>query len=519
MKKLFLLIIIVTWACKNPVEDFVLGFKEPIETGTLRIQFNLPEEGKVPANLKFSVTGPDADKVVNHLNTPKFRINAEGVVVLAINPELTPTPDAPVNFTVVAEAEGYLKVIKSFRYTARNNRSFSAQLIRADQKGTINTRQLEISQQATVEVPNGTEKLELEFPAGNRFYGENGETPNGPYDLALITYASANALSRVPGGTTVANPRNAAGQPLKNPFAITRVAGMVSMEISSKNQEVIKSFQAPLKTVMLLNPATVNPETGKAIQAGEHLDILSYDTDQNLWKLEEEAVIQKNAKGALFTEFSISHLSYWLAAWTEEICATGPSFRFSSSFTNLDISYLTRLVNAKDGSLIREYYVSLNNGARLNVSLLPAIPDPVKLVVLDYNNYHGGDRNKVLATSAAVPLCESRVVDVPAVKLNPPKPLTIIMDNTCPNGSIIPDNVLPAQLRIQFSEVGKNAWKEAGIITRGAKTAITYRLLIGKRYDLRGSTDGGVSWPYQTRNALIDKANWPAELRDLGYCK
>lgn len=518
MKKLLFLLLTIT-ACKNPVEDFVLGFKEPIETGTLRIQFNLPEEGKVPAGLKFSVTGPDADKMVNHLNAKKFRINAEGVLVLAIDPELTPTPDAPVNFTVVAEAEGYLKVIKSFRYTTRNNRSFSAQMIRADQKGALNTRQVEINQQATVEVPNGVEKLELHFPGGNLFYDENGGTANGPYDLALITYASASALSRVPGGVNVANPRNAAGQPLGNPFTITRVAGMVSMEVSSKNQEVIKSFRDPVRAVMLLNPATLNPETGKAIQAGEQLDILSYDTDQNVWKLEEQAVIQKNASGALFTEFSIPHLSYWLAAWTEQICATGPSFRFSSDFTNLDISYVARLVNAKDGSLVREYSVSLNNGARLNVSLLRAMEDPVKLVVLDYNNYHGGDRNKVLATSPEVPLCESQVVDMPAIKLNPPKPLTIVMDNTCPNGSTIPDNMLPAQLRIQFSEVGKNAWREAGIITRGSKTAITYRLLIGKRYDLRGSTDGGVSWPYQTRNALINKANWPAELRDLGYCK
>lgn len=519
MKKLLTLLPFLFWACKNPAEDFVLGFKEPIETGTLRIQFNLPEEGKVPAGLQFSVTGPDADKMVNHLNSKKFRINAEGLLVLAIDPDLTPTAQEPVDFTVVAEAEGYLKVIKNFRYTARTNRTFSAQLVRTDQQGTLNTRQLEIGGQATVEVVNGAEKLELHFPGGNRFYDEGGETVNGPHDLALITYASASALSRVPGGVNVANPQNAEGKPLGNPFAITRVAGMVSMEMSTQNHEIIKSFGEPVRAVMQLNPNTVNPETGKAIKEGDRLDILSYDTDLSVWKVEGEAQIRKNTSGGLMTEFLIPHLSYWLAAWTEELCATGPSFRFSSDYTNLDISYTARLVNARDGSLIREYNVSLNQGGRLNVSLMRAMSDPVKLVVVDYNNYHGGDKNKVLATSAEVSICESRVVELPFIKLTPPRALTLEMDNSCPNGSTIPDSKLPAQLRVQFSDVGKNTWRDAGIITRGARTAVTYRMMIGKRYDMRGSTDGGVSWPYLNKDVNVNKTNWTAELRDLGYCK
>jgi len=516
---LFPLLTFIVIACKNPVEDFVLGFKEPIETGTLRIQFNLPEEGKVPADLKFSVTGPDAAQIVSHLNTPKYRINAEGVVVLALAPELEPTPEQPVDFTVVAEAAGYLKVIRRFRYTARTNRSFSARLIKAGQTGAMATRQLEIDDQAAVEVANGAEKLELHLPAGNRFFDENGQALSGTRELSLITYSAAGAQSRLPDGGTAAKPLNAGGKPLANPFTVSRVAGMVSIEMSTKNQEVIRSFKEPLQAVMQLNPNTLHPVTGKPIKAGDRLDIISYDTDEGVWKLEGETAVSKNAGGALVAEFPIPHLSYWIAGWIQEICAKGPSFRVSSDYTNLDISHLARLVNARDGSVIKEYYLSLNKGKTLNVSLLPAQDDPVKLVVLDYNNYHGGNKAKVLATSAAVPLCESRTVDLPAVRATLPKPLTIEMNNTCPNGSTIPDSKLPAQLRIQFSEVGKNAWKDAGVITRGAKTAVTYRLLIGRRYDLRGSTDGGVSWPYQTLNAHIDKAYWLADLKDLGYCK
>ncbi|MCY1384738.1 hypothetical protein D9M69_730320 [compost metagenome] len=105
------------------------------------------------------------------------------------------------------------------------------------------------------------------------------------------------------------------------------------------------------------------------------------------------------------------------------------------------------------------------------------------------------------------------------MKFTPPKPLTIEMDNRCPGGGVIPDANLPAQMRIQFSEPGKNTWRDAGALTRNVRTSVTYRLKIGQRYDLRGSTDGGVSWPYTSKNAHVDKAYWYFELKDLGYCK
>ena len=42
---------------------------------------------------------------------------------------------------------------------------------------------------------------------------------------------------------------------------------------------------------------------------------------------------------------------------------------------------------------------------------------------------------------------------------------------------------------------------------------------LGEKYDMRGSTDGGVTWPYVQKNYLVDKQKWSFELPGKEYCK
>ena len=46
-------------------------------------------------------------------------------------------------------------------------------------------------------------------------------------------------------------------------------------------------------------------------------------------------------------------------------------------------------------------------------------------------------------------------------------------------------------------------------------------LRVGNKYDLRASTDGGVSWPYKQLDYLISKRKWGFEILgdELGYCR
>lgn len=507
-------------SCGNPFEDFVLGFKEPIEEATVRIQFNLPENGKLPADLQFSVEGPDADKVVTNLNSRNFKISREGVIILAVSPEFTPSATAPVEFTVVARAEGYLKIIKTFRFTGKANQSFNAQLVKQNLSGSLSTVQAEI-QNSTYQTPDPAQKLSMTVQGNTLFRDASGTEIPGAKELVMMRYDYKTAKSHLPTGGTAANPVGKDGKPLENSFDFLQVASLAFVQISSReDSRVVKTLDTPLQLTMELSPEMINPLTAAPVKAGDILTVTSYDTDTGVWKDEGETRIVSSTGGKLQVAFSVPHLSFWMAGWRRTLCKTGPSFVVSSAYSGVDISFLAQLVNAVTGKVIREYYMPVNNGSRLNISNLPEESDKVKLVVYDYNNYHGGNRAAPVAVSQAVTLCAASTVNLPSLKVTLPPLVEIEMYTNCAAGQTLDKATLPAQMRIQYSEVGKGAWRDAGTVRREQHIAGTYRLKFGERYDIRASSDGGVTWPFQQKDQLINKARWLIDVKIFGgKCK
>src|SRR6218665_2538951 len=98
------------------MEDFTLGFKDPIEKSRLEIRAS-NTNGTLPELIEMIFAGPDGDKIVTILNTKKFKVNKEGNLFVAVDPLVTPSTTDPVEFTMAAQPEGFTKVAREFTFT------------------------------------------------------------------------------------------------------------------------------------------------------------------------------------------------------------------------------------------------------------------------------------------------------------------------------------------------------------------------------------------------------------------
>lgn len=519
-----LLVSLFVMSCKNPLDGFVLGFKEPIDKATIRLQFSLPNDGKLPSDLKFQIVGKDADKIVTNLNTKNFKISKEGVLILAVSPEFVPSSNNPIKVTLVAESKDYTKIIREVTFTATNNYGFYFGFTKRNAVGNANANQLilDITKSKKLEVQsfNSTEQVQVVIPDNTVFLGANNEAVNGLIDVTLQHFNSKSSKSYLPAGGVAPNPIDKDNKPLVEPFDFLQTAGVVSIEMSSQNHEIIKKFSLPLKVSLEVSATVINPITTKNLIEKDKLLLFSYDTETGVWKVEGEVQVEKNqSTGKLEVNFDVSHLTYWIVGWKRDICRTGPSYTIKSDFKDLDIVYYSQLVDAKTNQLIRDFYISINNGAIAGMNLIPKVTENVKFRIFNYNNYHGGDNKNYLVESTPLPLCGANNLVLDLSKLTPPKYIELDIKVVCPQGKVLDETSLPAQMRVQYSEPDKNAWRDLGVLTKNNKRIKTYRIKLGEKYDIRGSTDGGVTWPYVQKNYLINKQIWSFKLSGTEYCK
>ncbi|RYU93737.1 hypothetical protein [Emticicia agri] len=523
---------IILGACKNPLDGFQLLFKEPIEKAKLEIRFS-STTGKLPDNIKLTITGKDADKIVTNLNTKNFKINKEGIIFLAVDPEILPSTQAPITFTIVAEAEGFTKLIKEFTFTGTGNQFYSPRFFNIATPPTgVSANQFKLSANANGEItksyilkPEQTNKQEnalVSVREGTTFLNTQKQVVTGEMDFVIHHFDNRSGISYLPEGGIARNPVDKNNINLPDAFNFSPVASFAAIEISSNKQEVVRSFSKPIAVTFELNPNTVNPDTKAAIKVGDSVPLISYSPYTGVWKVEGNSTIVKNTNtGKLECTAEISYPAYWINGWPRWLCKQGPAFTIKSNFKDVDLSYYCVLVNAKTGNTIASYYINLNNNAVFRLSNMPKETEETRLKLFNFNNIYGGDRNKSIFESSSFNICESKSFSIDVTALPVPPAIELEFDITCPRGKKLDEASIPSQMKTQFSEPGKNQWINMPTITRNATTAKTYMLRIGQKYDLRASTDGGVNWPYKQNNYLIDKKKWAFEILgdELGYCK
>jgi hypothetical protein len=530
MKKIIGLLILIgfiVWACENPLEGFTLRFKEPIEKAKLDIRvYNV--SGALPQNIKVSFVGPDSSLVVTNLNTKKFKLNAEGVMIVAVNPEIIPSTERPVRFSVIVDAPGYTRAIKSFIYTSQANKSASFPLFNESTppsgvssfETTINTDVT--TEQKFISVQSSkSEQSTVFFRAGTTLKDIEQNTVLEPLNLVMLHFDNRGSTRGfLPVGGVATNPLDTQGKALADPFDLPNIAGFVSIELSNALGQIVKTLSKPLGIKIELNSSTINPTTGKAIQVGESIPICSYDGDKGEWRVEGSATIAKDASnGKLYVQFDASHLSYWIVCWPRSICRKGPTFTFKSQLKNVDLTYYCQLVDASNNKLFREYYLTVNDGSSFTLTFVPKDISNLKMRVFAANNIMGGDRTKIIAESAVVGLCEDKRLQVDVSSLPVPPSVSVAFDIVCPTGKVMDEQALPSQFRIQFSTPDANSWRELLTLTRTSLKATTYKVLQKGTYDFRASTDGGVTWPYKENKKYLNSALITYKIEDKSFCK
>ncbi|MDB5241219.1 MAG: hypothetical protein JWP57_1844, partial [Spirosoma sp.] len=105
-------------ACQNPIEGIQIRLKDPLQASVVECRLYDPAGNPLPKNSRILVAGPDASQVVTTLNTNRYKINGDGILLLAPSPTVTPSQERPFRFTAVVDADDYLTVVQPIVLTS-----------------------------------------------------------------------------------------------------------------------------------------------------------------------------------------------------------------------------------------------------------------------------------------------------------------------------------------------------------------------------------------------------------------
>lgn len=360
-------LLLLTTACQKDkiielTEGVVFNVNTDILLSPLTISFEnaLKSTTEVPKNIQIEITGPGADDIYTLAGEKNIQA-VDGVINIGIKKNRAPSLDDPIEFTIVARANGYLTTFNNFSITNAEKQTHSVIYMAAKdalpQGVTAHGQSLPTTTEGLQEPisisamgANGTEeKMHLEIEEHTIFYNAQGEMVTGNLQLDLVQYdpQDPDAMLTVENMLSGFPAVNASGSDLG--LVSFHVAAYYSLDIYSNSEEV-KYFSSPLQVRAVLNPDTYNPYTGTTIQVDDVLPIWSLNEELLRWEIEGNAKV-KEEDGELIAEFEQEHLSNWVIGVTENTCHIGSTLVIRSDIPENYCSRLfyTKLVNAETG--------------------------------------------------------------------------------------------------------------------------------------------------------------------------
>ncbi|MEZ0373119.1 MAG: hypothetical protein ACAI44_28770 [Candidatus Sericytochromatia bacterium] len=152
----------------------------------------------------------------------------------------------------------------------------------------------------------------ISLPAGTQLKDAAGQALSGELQVQIGSFGQQDEnQASFPGGLNATGMVN--GQAENGFFA---PAAYASVELSDAGGRQAASFDQPMQISTRLPGSLLNPKTGQPIQAGESLEIWSYDTRAGQWRSEGQVTLpQPDAQGNFALGYAVSHLSYWYLGW------------------------------------------------------------------------------------------------------------------------------------------------------------------------------------------------------------
>jgi len=402
-------------------------------------------------------------------------------ITLAIKPYYKITSAAPIKFTITAEAPNYItntqdvvvtsldslqyvnvKILKPSALPVGVAYSTTSAATNAD--GAI-TKDIVVAVGNNTGGGSGQPQVAISIAAGTVFRDANNNPIKSDKGIAMNTTSfssgSNESVSAIQGGLD--NVATSTGN-------ATFILGAAVNIKSSVGGVPVKSFSSPIPTVVNLPATMLNPSTKSPIKEGDIMPVWSKNDGVGNWIKEGTCRVEKDPATGLFkATMLVSHLSSWMTAFDQEVCASSLKLNYSSNNNNVTTLYVAAYAKDGNGQLITGKVVSAKNGDVISFDLPKGIDVNVKM-------FAGSSDNGTLIQTVAVAACatsanltNNRVVTNPTLFFD--------LQTKCNDGTFRYTG------DIFYKVSGTNIWEPFTPSVNGTLT--TNLLEWGKTYDFR----------------------------------
>ncbi|GAB3963174.1 hypothetical protein GCM10028805_65750 [Spirosoma harenae] len=528
-----LICVIAFEACRNPLEDVTLALKDPLQDGVIEIRLYDPAQNPLPQQNQVTIAGPNADQIVTTLNTRSFKVNSDGHLLIAPSPSAKVSDKNPLRYTVVVESPDYLTVILPITQTSLEQQVRTVRRInltkppstvaanRANGRAGTDGIVANAFGVTTTQSTNDADRSLVTVPAGTKVVDRNGQPVSNELTLAVIhtNARTSDATRYIPGEGAMSNVAGRNGGASLGTLRVLSLAGSLAIQLYTNQYALANSFSQPIPWTMDLNPALSNFSKGRAVQEGDSIPLFSYDEFADRWQAETPGVVVRNAQtNRLECRANARLAATYVAGWAESICDIGPVFKVNSQLASVDVNYLCKLINVSTNQQISSFYANINNGSIITIRNQPKNLR-LKLQVFDETDTGVKGPRGLISESTPGQTCDPNPIVINLTALEVPPDMTLAIEYACPNGTTLNEALIPALVKIQYSEVGKGQWKDLATVTRKQRTTTSYKLQVGQSYDFRASIDGGASWLLRQDNYRVDKSDWTLTIRADIFCR
>lgn len=272
-----------------------------------------------------NLQGQDADKILDVTGANKTSFNsAEGFLGFGVDPSYTPTHNDPLEFTIVANCDGYASTSLPVKLWEESHRSLIIHMVDLNNlpKGVVSKTDYStfvsdtaVDNEVVIETPaagtTGT-KATLIIRQGTVIKDAGGNILTGNITTNLVYYNNMDdeALAAFPGGLSASVNINGNSQDV-----LFYSGGFASIEIADATGKIGETFENhDLELIVEVSDNTYNKNTAAQIEDQDTVPLWSYDLETGQWDLEGWTLIEE-VGGIFQTTAEISHLSFYNLDW------------------------------------------------------------------------------------------------------------------------------------------------------------------------------------------------------------
>lgn len=404
MKKIFAFLaffgmILLHTGCQNDefgIDDLELGLSNSFMNTYVTVVFEDASTGEMLTTAgmdKIDVvfTGTDQSLTMTPGGKRKNRFSTStGTIEFNLDPYAkVPSVDQPVDLVLQADCPGYLPAFRQIRISNEGNHRIYIKMIRPDDlpSGVTSFMVEDLTTvsggkvNAAVEQTIGATGAKIELAEGIVLRASDGTPLEGSLSMETRFYDTrlVNTSDLLPGGENGYFTQS--DGTLESVFLVPGV--WMDIEITDQQGKVASQVgSGEINLTLPVNPDMYNPLTKKTIQAGDKLQLISFDPANGRWQNEGEATYSQAG-----VKVGLQHLSTWGLGVTSpnsnvQINLRSTDYdllRLTYNFNFTEADFIAEIKPAENQFILPILSLPLNEGNDQSSTSLPAGTYTVKL--------------------------------------------------------------------------------------------------------------------------------------------